>query len=444
VWGDAAGCDGLAYAPGDPLGLSWLPLARAGRGGDPAVPADGHHSGAKPRGGLRLPAGAGGRGRGDPGGFGDEGRARAVGRADVHHRAPLQGVPGRGGHLGRDDAELHTVHAVSAPACGRLVRVRAGPHGHHHRCAARGDRGDGQAAVCRADNGDRARAAFILRSEALAKTPDRTGYGPRCPPEEQMLAQSLQGIVNRKQPRVFLLGDFLDTKWLDVLCKREGCKSTDCASLDELVAAFRGEISGAILYDPAEPHSVNGRRWWRLAECGDGDAGAGDAAGAAVVEDVRGRFTSDVAGVTRGRWRTCGRSSTTRRWRAWSRLGWRRETTWWSTRLFNVLAGLPVQPATWGGAGAAPSTHTGDGARPRGGVRVVAAGGRRGHWRGARRNPKLAIGQITVCTVGAYNLSGARGRAAAGAAEAEADQASASRPQGLTSASSCRMATTSA
>ena len=136
---------------------------------------------------------------------------------------------------------------------------------------------------------------FIMRAPPPAKrltVLDAMGLNP----EEELLALTLQGIVNRGQPRVYLIGQFEDRKWLKLLAD-EGCEPVECDSLDALVKAYRGELAGAVLYDPGEPHTVN------LATTIAGLTGAVIATpdlaaryDLKTVEDVRGLFADPVAG----------------------------------------------------------------------------------------------------------------------------------------------------
>ncbi len=114
--------------------------------------------------------------------------------------------------------------------------------------------------------------------------------------EEQALALSLQGIVNRRQPRVYLIGHFKDRKWLDLL-HREGCRPEECATLGELIDAFRDEIAGAILWDPAEPHTINLAT--TLAGIEDAVIATPELARThdlEAIDDLRGRFRSPAEG----------------------------------------------------------------------------------------------------------------------------------------------------
>jgi hypothetical protein len=69
-------------------------------------------------------------------------------------------------------------------------------------------------------------------------------------PQEEFAVTVLQGLVNRREPRLYLLHtryERQDRQWLDEL-HAEGCSSRT-ASMADVWKDFRGEISGAVLYD---------------------------------------------------------------------------------------------------------------------------------------------------------------------------------------------------
>ena len=114
--------------------------------------------------------------------------------------------------------------------------------------------------------------------------------------DEQLLALSLQGLINRRQPRVYLLGLFQDTKWLREI-EKAGHESEACDSLKGLLDRFRDEVPGAVVYDPGSPHTIN------LATMLAGVRGAVMASpdsaeryGLRVLEDLRGRFADPMDG----------------------------------------------------------------------------------------------------------------------------------------------------
>jgi len=85
----------------------------------------------------------------------------------------------------------------------------------------------------------------------------RADEGMSGSPAEMYLFASLKGIVNRKQPRIFSYeGDaFAEGKytWLESL----GLKWNEPADKWSLITKYRSELSGLIVYDPAQIHTVN-------------------------------------------------------------------------------------------------------------------------------------------------------------------------------------------
>lgn len=76
------------------------------------------------------------------------------------------------------------------------------------------------------------------------------------PQDEQLLAVSLQGIVNRRKPRVYLLASFYDLMWLEVL-EGKGHKIRKVNNIWELLRIFQKEIKGMVVYDPELPDTIN-------------------------------------------------------------------------------------------------------------------------------------------------------------------------------------------
>lgn len=109
----------------------------------------------------------------------------------------------------------------------------------------------------------------------------------------QLLATTLQGVVNRSRPRIFVLQQQNDgpTAWLDGL----GVPYNE-GSPASLLASYRNEIQGAIVYDPAVPGTINvATTLAGLRNCVVTSAELAASYGLPVVTDLRGRFTSDLA-----------------------------------------------------------------------------------------------------------------------------------------------------
>ena len=73
--------------------------------------------------------------------------------------------------------------------------------------------------------------------------------------DEQGLLVSLQGIVNRKRPRLYLTwgGDPTNTEWLQTI-DLPGRAATDPWSIFD---RYRSEANGAVVYDPLVPDTIN-------------------------------------------------------------------------------------------------------------------------------------------------------------------------------------------
>lgn len=115
--------------------------------------------------------------------------------------------------------------------------------------------------------------------------------------DEKVLLLSLQGIVNRKQPRVYFLFDEDDRAWLDELRrKNETGEPVMVADPWSLVQKFRSEFRGLVLCDP---------KVYDSACVGVSLAGADDLlvaltpemaarANVPVTRDLRGKFKDDA------------------------------------------------------------------------------------------------------------------------------------------------------
>lgn len=84
--------------------------------------------------------------------------------------------------------------------------------------------------------------------------------------DEMHFIASLQGIVNREEPRLYIyfVGDgkgHFDRQWLSYLREQDGwlrdVDIVEIGSLDELVRTFRDQLKGVVVYDPAVPATSN-------------------------------------------------------------------------------------------------------------------------------------------------------------------------------------------
>ncbi|MEU1214541.1 GxGYxYP domain-containing protein [Streptomyces sp. NPDC005790] len=110
--------------------------------------------------------------------------------------------------------------------------------------------------------------------------------------DDQLLLTTLQGVVNRRRPRLYFNfdGSDVDFRWLP----GTGASVTRHDSALNLVARYRNETRGAILHDPEVPDSVN----VATTLAGLENAVAATAAQARehrlkTVFDLRGRFDAD-------------------------------------------------------------------------------------------------------------------------------------------------------
>ncbi len=107
---------------------------------------------------------------------------------------------------------------------------------------------------------------------------------------DQTLLATLQGIVNRTRPEIYLEFDPVDHTWLGDL----DVPTTRHRHPLDLVARYRHRASGAIVYDPDVPDTINvattmaGLRGAVVAS-----AAQAEEHGLRVVDDLRGRFSKD-------------------------------------------------------------------------------------------------------------------------------------------------------
>ncbi|WP_327179622.1 GxGYxYP family putative glycoside hydrolase [Streptomyces sp. NBC_01335] len=109
---------------------------------------------------------------------------------------------------------------------------------------------------------------------------------------DQLLLTTLQGVVNRRSPRLYFDfdGSGVDSDWLP----STGARVTRHDRALDLVARYRGEIRGAVLHDPGVPDSVNVAT--TLAGLENAVAATAEQArayGLKTVADLRGRFDAD-------------------------------------------------------------------------------------------------------------------------------------------------------
>ncbi|HEX4808235.1 MAG TPA: GxGYxYP domain-containing protein [Bryobacteraceae bacterium] len=114
--------------------------------------------------------------------------------------------------------------------------------------------------------------------------------------DQQLLLTTLQGIVNRRKPRLywFKSGDNTDQIWLGTFNVPNTVANDPFSLLDK----YRDEIRGAIVYDPANPHTINAAT--SLAGVMDAVVASADLANQyqlPIVFDFRGRFSNSKLDV---------------------------------------------------------------------------------------------------------------------------------------------------
>lgn len=74
---------------------------------------------------------------------------------------------------------------------------------------------------------------------------------------ERVLLTSLQGLVNRTEPRIYLVNDGCDERWLDYYGVRFGVRHEKMADPLALVEMFGDQVDGYVVYDDGMLHTVN-------------------------------------------------------------------------------------------------------------------------------------------------------------------------------------------
>jgi hypothetical protein len=139
-----------------------------------------------------------------------------------------------------------------------------------------------------------------LPTFAKAEHLDVADIGPQ-PPDAKALFATLEGLVNRRRPRIYLLGRPGEgkTTWLESL-------GVPYSTLDDpwqLITRYRAEIKGVVVTDPKVPASINVATTLAGLE-GDVVASPGIAGRLSsefhlpITADLRGRFSDDLAAYT--------------------------------------------------------------------------------------------------------------------------------------------------
>ena len=112
--------------------------------------------------------------------------------------------------------------------------------------------------------------------------------------DEQSLLVTLQGLVNREQPGIYLYWgtDSTNQQWLDIMRVPHRITTKPWEFLDR----YRSRVRGAIVYDPNLPDTINvATTMAGLRGCVIATADLARRFNLDIIEDLRGRFTSRVA-----------------------------------------------------------------------------------------------------------------------------------------------------
>ncbi|MFE4847531.1 GxGYxYP domain-containing protein, partial [Streptomyces sp. NPDC056689] len=138
---------------------------------------------------------------------------------------------------------------------------------------------------------ERSAAARLLPSFGRATRLDVADLS-KLSGNDQLLLTTLQGVVNRRDPRLYFNFDSgeVDLRWL----AGTGAKATHHADALALVDRYRDEVRGAVIIDPDVPDSVNVAT--TLAGLHGAVAATAEQAkahGLKTLTDLRGRFDAD-------------------------------------------------------------------------------------------------------------------------------------------------------
>ncbi len=97
----------------------------------------------------------------------------------------------------------------------------------------------------------------VPRSKIPSKTLDVLDVKPLTV-EERLLAVSIQGLVNRSRPKIYLLMNQNDSFWLDLLKQRKLVTETRIIKdIQELAKSYRSFLNGAVVPDPKLVATIN-------------------------------------------------------------------------------------------------------------------------------------------------------------------------------------------
>jgi hypothetical protein len=118
--------------------------------------------------------------------------------------------------------------------------------------------------------------------------------------DEQLALACLQGLVNRTEPRLYLVfDDAVDRKWPEIYRTQNGLKSREIKGFDDAFGAWSNEVKGVVLYDETNIHTMNLAQTWGAVH---GAVPATPAVaeslarfGLKPLEDLRGRFKDRIS-----------------------------------------------------------------------------------------------------------------------------------------------------
>lgn len=97
----------------------------------------------------------------------------------------------------------------------------------------------------------------IFPKPAPVKRVDAVPVDPSADWDEIVLYTSLQGLVNRTEPRLYLAGDATDQRWLAYYGERYGVERDTLEGVDAALERYASVAAGYVVYDPRMLDSAN-------------------------------------------------------------------------------------------------------------------------------------------------------------------------------------------
>ena len=100
---------------------------------------------------------------------------------------------------------------------------------------------------------------YPTKEQKIAETVYMTEYSESYTPAQKRLLMSIQGIVNKGGEATILLSDAHNKYIVDDLKAMDYVKNinTECFSIELLIRKFKDSFTGAIVYDPDKPYTIN-------------------------------------------------------------------------------------------------------------------------------------------------------------------------------------------